>query len=73
MIDTGDDERVAVTNLGGVMEPEELVDKRMPFVLNLEPVKMRGIESTAMILASSDNSGDVNLLSSDAKLGSIVI
>ena len=72
-IETGDGERTAVTNIGSQFEPETLIGLRIPFVLNLEPVTMRGIESSAMILASSVNSGDVNLLTSDAKLGSVVI
>jgi methionine--tRNA ligase beta chain len=42
-----------VTNLGSKYAPEDLVGKTFMFVMNMKPVKMRGIESAAMILASS--------------------
>ncbi len=32
-------------------EPEELINRKFPFVVNLEPRKLRGLESQGMILA----------------------
>lgn len=54
-VDTGDDEpRTVVAGLGGKIPAEDLVNKKIACVTNLKPAKMRGIESTAMLLAASD-------------------
>ncbi len=50
-IDTGIDQRECVTNLGAIHSPTEFIGKRIPFIINLEPVKIRGVFSTAMIFA----------------------
>jgi methionyl-tRNA synthetase len=57
LITTGSEERVSITNIGEFIEPEELIGKKIPFILNLPPMKMRGIETTAMIFISSDSNG----------------
>lgn len=46
-----EDEKTVVTNLGEHMEPEELVQMSMPFVMNLPPAKLGGVLSEAMIIA----------------------
>lgn len=43
-----------VSGLANFMKPEDLVGKRAIFLQNLKPVKMRGVESCAMILAGSN-------------------
>jgi len=44
--------------LSGIREyfsnPQELVGKQSPFIVNLEPRMIRGLESQGMILAASD-------------------
>lgn len=56
IINTGIDERVAITNIGAQYEPETLVGMKTPFILNLEPTTIAGIESSAMIMAiTGDN------------------
>jgi methionine--tRNA ligase beta chain len=42
-------------------DPNELVGKKIPFVTNLEPRKIRGLESNGMIMAAIDR--DKNLFS----------
>lgn len=42
--------------------PEDLVGKQLPFVINIEPRKMMGLESQGMILAADSNDGAVILL-----------
>lgn len=42
-----------VTNLGEHFEPSNFLGKKFLFVVNMEPVKMRGILSEAMIMAST--------------------
>lgn len=71
-INTGTEERTAVTNLGSKYEPEYFVDQFLPFLLNLEPVTIKGIESRAMIIAAS-NENNVELLKTIAPIGSVVI
>lgn len=39
-------------------DPEELVGKRCPFVTNLEPRTIRGLESNGMIVAVNDKEGN---------------
>jgi methionine--tRNA ligase beta chain len=51
--------RTVVAGLAGKIPIDELVGKKVVAVINLKPAKMRGIESTAMLLAASDgNEGD---------------
>lgn len=46
--------RTVVAGLAGKVATEEIVGKQVVAVTNLKPAKMRGIESTAMLLAASD-------------------
>ena len=43
-------------------DPEVLVGKKVPFVTNLEPRVIRGLESQGMILAASAEGGVFSLL-----------
>jgi methionyl-tRNA synthetase len=43
-----------ISGLANFMKPEDLVGKKALFLQNLKPMKMRGIESCAMILAASN-------------------
>lgn len=43
-------------------KPEDLVGKQLPFVINIEPRKMMGLESQGMVLAADSNDGAVILL-----------
>ncbi|MBS3098696.1 methionine--tRNA ligase subunit beta [Candidatus Pacearchaeota archaeon] len=52
-VDLGEDEeRTIVAGLRGYYEKEELIGKKAVFVVNLEPVMLRGIESNGMIMAA---------------------
>jgi len=56
-VDCGDESsepRTVVAGLGGKIPLDELINKKIACVTNLKPAKMRGIESTAMLLAASD-------------------
>ena len=43
-------------------DPQILIGKKVPFVTNLEPRVIRGLESQGMILAASADSGVFSLL-----------
>jgi len=59
-VDLGEEEgRVIVAGLKKYYTVEELIGKKAVFVANLEPVKLRGIESNGMILAATGEDGEV--------------
>ena len=64
-IDTGIDNRTVVSGIAQYYKPEDLVGKQYCFVLNLEPRKLRGVESQGMILSSEDSQGRLKLLTPD--------
>lgn len=44
--------RTIVSGIHAWYEPEELVGKQLPYIINLEPRKLRGIMSEGMLLAA---------------------
>ena len=54
ILDIGYDKRVVVAGIGEFYKPEELVGKKVLYLANLKPKKLRGITSYGMILAASD-------------------
>jgi methionyl-tRNA synthetase len=53
MVDIGDEIRQIVAGIATVYTPEQLVDRKVIVVANLEPRKLRGVESNGMIVAAS--------------------
>ncbi len=51
-IDSGEEKRTLVAGIAEVYEPDAIVDRYVPVLMNLEPRKIRGIESQGMILAA---------------------
>lgn len=49
--------RQVLSGIGKYVKPEDLVGNTFPFVTNLPPRMMMGLESQAMILAASDENG----------------
>ncbi len=49
--------RQILSGIREYMQPEDLLGKQFPFVANLAPRMIRGLESNGMILAGSDDSG----------------
>ncbi|MFP3938138.1 MAG: methionine--tRNA ligase subunit beta [Phycisphaerae bacterium] len=52
-VDLGDEQRTLVAGLKPYCSPEELLGKEIIVVANLEPRKVRGVESRGMLLAAS--------------------
>lgn len=48
------DIRQVLSGIKNKVNPEDLIGKQFPFVTNLEPRKMMGLESQAMILGAGD-------------------
>ncbi|MBI4093479.1 hypothetical protein HY417_00800 [Candidatus Kaiserbacteria bacterium] len=53
--------RTIVSGVALSKTPEELVGKQFPYVVNLAPRVLRGVESKGMLLAASDEKGVVLL------------
>ena len=55
-VETGeaDEPRTVVAGLAGKIPKDQLIGRKVLAVTNLKPAKMRGIESTAMLLAATD-------------------
>jgi methionyl-tRNA synthetase len=56
-IDTGIDIRTIVSGIAEYYEPEAIIGKQISIVANLEPRKIKGIESKGMILMAEDKNG----------------
>lgn len=65
----GDEVRQVVSGLSLHYKPEELTGKKLVLVANLEPKKLRGIESHGMILAAS-NEGKLTVVTVDKDIES---
>jgi len=69
-VDVGGKERTIVAGIAKSYKPEELSDKTIIIVANLQPVKLRGIMSEGMVLCASDKDGNLALLSPDKPMPS---
>ena len=67
-IDLGDEQRQIVAGLKPYCEPQSLVGKDIVVVTNLQPRKVRGVESNGMLLAASyiqDDQRKIVILTTD--------
>ena len=55
-------QRTIVSGIAQWKKPEELVGKQLPYIFNLAPRMLRGVESQGMLLAASDEEGVALLL-----------
>ncbi len=53
IVDIGTEERQIVAGIAERYKPDELVGKQIVIVANLEPAKIRGVESNGMLLAAA--------------------
>lgn len=56
IIDLGDQKRQIVAGIGESYQPEKLIGRNVVVVVNLQPAKIRGVESRGMLLAAVDGS-----------------
>lgn len=61
-VDTGIDKRTIVSGIAEYFAPEALVGKQVSVLVNLEPRKIKGIESQGMILLAEDLGGKLILV-----------
>jgi len=61
-LDMGGETRQVVAGMAPAYAPEEFIGKQVPILVNLEPRKLRGIESQGMILAADVDGKPVMLM-----------
>jgi methionyl-tRNA synthetase len=62
LIDTGIDKRTVVSGIAGSYKPEDIVGQQVSILVNLEPRKIKGIESQGMILMAENNKGELSFV-----------
>jgi methionyl-tRNA synthetase len=62
LIDDGMGKRTIISGIAAWYKPEDLVGKQVCFIANLEPRKLKGIESQGMILSVEDAEGNLSLI-----------
>ena len=67
-IDTGLDVRTIVSGIAEHYEPEAIIGKQISIVANLEPRKIKGIESKGMILMAEDKDGKLVMVAPSEKV-----
>jgi methionyl-tRNA synthetase len=50
-------ERTIVSGIAEWKQPDDLVGKQLPYIVNLAPRMLRGVESQGMLIAASDDEG----------------
>ncbi len=70
-VDIGDEERTLVAGLKPYYKKEEMEDKKVVVLANLEAATLRGIKSEGMMLAA-EYKDDVSLLEPEGKIGETV-
>ncbi len=68
LVDTGIDKRTVVSGIAEYYSPEEIIGKQVSILVNLEPRKLRGIESQGMILMAEDADGTLKFISPEAEV-----
>jgi methionyl-tRNA synthetase len=67
-IDTGIDIRTIVSGIAEYYSPEDIIGRQISIVANLEPRKIKGIESQGMILMAEDKDGKLVMVTASEKV-----
>jgi methionyl-tRNA synthetase len=62
VVDLGFEKRQVLAGIAKAYDPEKLIGRKVVVVANLQPRKMRGLESNGMIVAASLGDGDPPIL-----------
>ncbi len=63
LIDTGIDQRTVVSGIAEYYKAEDIIGKQVSVLLNLQPRKLKGIESQGMILMAENSDGKLTFVS----------
>ena len=74
LVYTGIDKRTVVSGIAKHYSAEEVIGKKVSILLNLEPRKIRGVESQGMILMAENAEGELSFVSpeKDVESGSAI-
>jgi len=61
-VDIGTEQRQVVAGIRTHYQPDDLIGKQVVVVVNLQPATLRGVESQGMILAASDDDGQLAIV-----------
>ncbi len=61
-ISLGSENRTIIAGVAHQYSPEELKGKKIVVIKNLKPATIRGITSQGMLLAASDEKGEISIL-----------
>ena len=64
-VETGLDTRTVVSGIAEDFVPEDLVGRKVTLVANLEPRKLRGVESQGMVLMTENSEGKLVFVNPD--------
>ena len=67
-IDTGLDVRTIVSGIAEYYDPEKIIGRQISIIANLEPRKIKGIESQGMILMAEDKDGKLVMVTPSEKV-----
>ena len=67
-VDLGEEKRQIVAGIAQHVDPATLPGKLIVVVANLQPAKIRGLESQGMLLAAEDDSGTLRLVTVDGEV-----
>jgi len=66
--------RQVVSGIAKWYKPEDLVGKKLPFIINLEPRKFKGVESQGMLVAVNSNDKAILLEpSEEVQIGDLIV
>ena len=73
-VDTGIDKRTVVSGIAEHFTPEQVLDKQVAILINLEPRMIKGIQSQGMILMAEDADGRLDFINpvTNISAGSVV-
>jgi methionyl-tRNA synthetase len=73
-VDCGIDTRTIVSGIAEYFDPQSLIGRRIVIIANLEPRKIKGIESKGMILTAEDKDGKLVLVTPEGAVsnGSVI-
>jgi methionyl-tRNA synthetase len=63
LVDVGVDKRTIVSGIAAHYKPEDIIGKKVSVLLNLEPRKIRGVESQGMILMTENELEELSFIS----------
>jgi len=59
----GNEQRIVVSGIAQYYKPEEIVGKKVLYLQNLKPIKLRGVVSEGMILMAENEKGELSMMS----------